>query len=53
MTNPPKFKVGDTIYWYCDEDGRVHHAEVQYVNYAKVGNYYIDYRRADNGTDKN
>jgi hypothetical protein len=42
MTNPPKFKVGDTIYWYCDEDGRVHHAEVQYVNYAKVGNYYID-----------
>ena len=42
MTNPPKYKVGDTIYWYCNEDGRVHKAEVQYVNYAKAGDIYIE-----------
>ena len=35
MTNPPKYKVGDTIYWYCNEDGRVHNAEVLFVNVAK------------------
>lgn len=42
MTNTPRFKIGDTIYWVCDEDQRVHHAEVLYVNYAKVGGCYID-----------
>ena len=42
MTNPPKFKIGDTIYWYCNEDGRVHSAEVQFVNIAKVGNHYSE-----------
>lgn len=42
MTNPPKFKVGDTIYWYCCEDGLVHNAEVQFVNYAKAGDIYIE-----------
>ena len=42
MANPPKYKVGDTIYWYCNDDGRVHHAEVQFVNVAKVGDIYIE-----------
>lgn len=42
MTNPPKFKEGDTIYWFCNEDGRVHSAEVQFVNVAKVGDNYIE-----------
>ena len=42
MTNPPKYKVGDTIYWYCSEDGRVHNAEVQFVNVAKAGDIYIE-----------
>jgi hypothetical protein len=42
MTNPPKYKVGDTIYWYCNEDGRVHNAEVLFVNVAKVGDFYIE-----------
>ncbi|MBR5702933.1 MAG: hypothetical protein IKX45_01620 [Bacteroidales bacterium] len=38
----PKFKVGDIIYWYCDDDQRVHHAEVLFVNYALVGNRALD-----------
>ena len=42
MTNPPKYKIGDTIYWYCNEDGRVHNAEVLFVNVAKVGDFYIE-----------
>jgi len=42
MTNPPKYKVGDTIFWYGNEDGRVHNAEVQFVNVAKVGDIYIE-----------
>lgn len=42
MTNSPKYKVGDTIYWYCNEDGQVHNAEVEYVNVAKVGDIYIE-----------
>ena len=42
MTKPPKYKVGDTIYWYCNEDGRVHNAEVLFVNVAKVGDFYIE-----------
>ncbi len=32
MTEAPKFKIGDTIYWYCDEEQRVHHAKVDFVN---------------------
>ena len=42
MTTPPKYKVGDTTYWYCNEDGRVHNAEVLFVNVAKVGDFYIE-----------
>ena len=42
MTGSPKYKVGDTIYWYCDEDGRVYNAEVQFVNVAKAGEIYIE-----------
>ena len=42
MTNPPKFKVGDTIYWYCDEDERVHNSEVLFVNVAKAGDIYVE-----------
>ena len=42
MTNPPKYKVGDTIYWYCNEDGRVNNAEFQFVYVGKVGNNYIE-----------
>ena len=42
MTNPPKYEVGDTIYWYCVEDGQVHNAEVQFVYYAKTGDLYIE-----------
>lgn len=40
--NPPKFKIGDTIYWHCDDDQRVHHAKVLFVNYAPIGNYCED-----------
>lgn len=42
MTCPPKFKVGDTIYWYCTEDNSIHHAEVKFVNFAKAGEQYIE-----------
>ena len=42
MTNHPKYKIGDTIYWYCNEDERVHNAEVQFVNFAKAGDIYIE-----------
>ena len=42
MTSSPKFKVGDTIYWYCSEDGRVHNAEVQFVNVAKAFNELLN-----------
>lgn len=42
MTNAPKFKIGDTIYWYCSEDNCIHNAEVLFVNVAKVGNHYIE-----------
>ena len=37
MTIKTKYKVGDTIYWYCDIDNEVHQAEVLFVNYAGVG----------------
>ena len=42
ITLPPKYKVGDIIYWYCSEDDCVHHAVVQYVNFAKVGEHYLE-----------
>lgn len=42
MTGSPKYKVGDTIYWYCSEDGRMHNAVVQFVNVAKAGDIYIE-----------
>ena len=42
LIDPPKFKVGDTIYWVCDDDQRVHHARVLFVNYALIGNRAFD-----------
>lgn len=42
MTNPPKYKVGDTISWYCSTDDCVHHAKILFVNFAKVGEIYIE-----------
>lgn len=38
-----QYKVGDTIYWYCDMDDEVHHAEVQFVNYVAVGYLEVNY----------
>lgn len=32
-----KFKVGDTIFWYCDKEQCVHKAKVEYVNTAGAG----------------
>lgn len=37
MAVETKYKKGDTIYWYCNTDDEVHHAEVQFVNYIPVG----------------
>lgn len=37
--NPPKFNVGNTIYWYCDDDQRVHHAKVLSIVYFLAGEY--------------
>lgn len=42
IKNPPKFKTGDTIYWFCDDDQTVHHAQVQMVHYALMGHYLED-----------
>lgn len=42
IQNPPKFKIGDTIFWYCDKDQRIHHAKVLMVNYALIGNHLED-----------
>jgi DNA mismatch endonuclease Vsr len=28
--------------WHCNEDGRVHNAEVQFVNVAKAGDIYME-----------
>jgi hypothetical protein len=42
MTTPPKFKIGDTIYWYSNEEQRMHHAKVTFVNYVHIGNFYDD-----------
>ena len=42
MDNPPKFKIGDTIYWYCDKEQRTHHAKVNFVNFVHIGSLYDD-----------
>lgn len=42
METPPRFKIGDTIYWYCDKEQRTHHATVAYVNYVHIGKHYDD-----------
>ena len=38
-----KFKVGDTIFWYCDKEQCVHNAKVEYVNFAGSGFPDINY----------
>lgn len=42
MTTAPKYKIGDTIHWYCSKDDCVHHAEILFVNYAKVESGYLE-----------
>ena len=42
MGMKPRFKVGDTIYWYCDMEQRTHHGVVRFVNYVHVGEFYDD-----------
>lgn len=42
MTNAPEFKVGDTIYWYCRKDECMHHAEILFVNFARVEAGYLE-----------
>lgn len=37
-----RFKIGDTIYWYCDKEQRTHHAQVNFVNYVHIGEFYDD-----------
>lgn len=39
----PNFKIGDTIYWYCDIEQTVHSAKVLFVNYAGAGYPDINY----------
>lgn len=41
-TFPPKYKGGDTILWYSNNDDRVHQSVVQFVNFAKVGDSYLE-----------
>lgn len=41
-TFPPKYKVSDTILWYSNNDDRVHQSVVQFVNFAKVGDSYLE-----------
>lgn len=43
MAIDSRFKVGDVIYWYCDTDDEIHHAEVLFVNYAGAGDPEINY----------
>lgn len=38
-----KYKVGDSISWYCSTDDEIHHAEVLFVNYAGAGYPDINY----------
>ena len=42
MENTPKYKIGDTIYWYCDKEQRTHHAIVEFVNFVHIGRFYED-----------
>ena len=42
MENPPRYKIGDTIYWYCDKEQRTHHAIVEFVNFVHIGRFYKD-----------
>ena len=42
METPPRFKIGDTIYWYCDKEQKTHHARVVFVNYVHIGKHYDD-----------
>ena len=42
MENPPKYIIGDTIYWYCDKEQRTHHAVVEFVNFVHIGRFYED-----------
>ena len=42
METPPRFKVGDIIYWYCDKEQKTHHAKVDFVNYVHIGKFYED-----------
>lgn len=38
-----RFKIGDTIFWYCDIERCTHHAKIKFVNYAGVGYPDINY----------
>lgn len=42
MENPPRYKIGDTIYWYCDKEQGTHHAIVEFVNFVHIGRFYED-----------
>lgn len=42
MENPPRYKIGDTIYWYCDKEQRTHHAVVEFVNFVHIDRFYED-----------
>lgn len=43
MNIETKYKVGDIIYWFCDLDNKIHHAEFLFVNYAGAGYPDINY----------
>lgn len=42
MVLEPRFKVGDTIYWFCDIEQRTHNGVVRFVNCVHVGEFYDD-----------
>ena len=44
-----RFKIGDTIFWYCDIEQCTHHAKIKFVNYAGVGYPDINYEVSFNG----
>lgn len=50
----PKYKIGDTIQWLCEEDQRIHEAKVEFVNFAGAGYPDINYEVTDyfNGEKK-
>lgn len=41
-TSAPRFKTGDTIYWYCDREQTTHLAQVEFVSYVHIGELYDD-----------